>query len=236
MSDATIRKWTWVARVLTLLGVLAGIMGAAQQLPAAVRDYAALAVSMLGAGAAWIYSFLPAGKMPPAPKLPPAATAVFIVGLLAVVAAMALPACKASSMRIATQTVRHVQQARELTGKQLAAAMRAAHARCLLKHGAKTTEFKACVKPVLDAQDKWRKYARPVVDTSADSAKTALKTKALVDACKKAKDCHKRVLAFLRSGYCALSRGLKSFGHFLSDKGSAVLGALTVFEGVICGD
>lgn len=162
----------------------------------------------------------------------------FGVGMLALGAALAvlvlLGSCKASPMKIAGTTVRALQQGRDLAGKQLAATIRAKHAECKTTHGAKTPGFAACVKDVLAAQDLWRKYIRPAIDTSADVANTALKTTAFVNACKKAKDCHKRVIAFLRKGYCAASRWLRSFGHLLSDKGQAVLGTFTSFQGVIC--
>lgn len=62
MSERNIKIWTWVARAVTLLAVLAGITAAAQRVPVEVRDYAAFVVSMMGAFSAWIYSFLPGGK------------------------------------------------------------------------------------------------------------------------------------------------------------------------------
>ena len=65
MTEKRQNIWTWVARVVTLLAVLAGILSAAQQVPVEVRDYAALVVSMMGAFAAWIYSFLPGGRPKP---------------------------------------------------------------------------------------------------------------------------------------------------------------------------
>lgn len=59
MSEQRKALWTWIARVVVLLGMFAGILAAAKQLPAVVHDYAALAVSLLSALTAWIYSFLP---------------------------------------------------------------------------------------------------------------------------------------------------------------------------------
>ena len=59
MDEKRKQLWTWIARVVTLLSVFAGILAAAKQLPPEARDYAALGVSLLGAFVAWVYSFLP---------------------------------------------------------------------------------------------------------------------------------------------------------------------------------
>lgn len=67
MNEKRKAIWTWIARVAVLLGMFAGILAAAKQLPVEVHDYSALAVSLLGAFSAWIYSFLPgkdAGSKP----------------------------------------------------------------------------------------------------------------------------------------------------------------------------
>jgi hypothetical protein len=144
--------------------------------------------------------------------------------------------CKAGPVKIAATMIRAGQQTRDLTAKQLAAAMRTKHAECKRKHGPKTPEFAACVKKVLEAQSAWAKYARPVVDTTASAASAALKTKAIVDKCKQEKNCAKVVLAIMKPGVCAIMRGLAAFGALLADAGASILTALKPFEGVTCGD
>lgn len=62
MTEDKQKIWTWIARIVILLSTLAGILAAAKMLPLMVRDYSTLAVSILGAFASWIYSFLPAKK------------------------------------------------------------------------------------------------------------------------------------------------------------------------------
>ena len=68
MNEKRKATWTWIARVVVLLGMFAGILAAAKQLPAEVHDYAALAVSMFSAFTAWIYSFLPNKEQAKEPK------------------------------------------------------------------------------------------------------------------------------------------------------------------------
>lgn len=60
MTEKQITIWTWTARILTLLGLLAGVLAAADYLPVTVQRYAALTVALLGAGVGWIRGFLPA--------------------------------------------------------------------------------------------------------------------------------------------------------------------------------
>jgi len=214
-----IAAFGWLSKVIVFAGVTA------------TQIAAGLSV-LAGIARGWAAGQLPPSKV----KLPSAGTGVLFVALLGVLVALALPACKASPVKIAGQTIRHVQQARDLFAAQLASAMRAKRAECIRKHGAKTAGYAECVKQILEIQSKWKRYSRPVIDTSCSVANTALKTNAFVDACKKAKDCHKRVIAFLRLGYCAISRGLKALGHLFPDKGQSVLSTLTSLEGVICGD
>ncbi len=68
MTEKRKNLWTWIARVVVLLTLLAGALHTAKQLPAAVHEYAALAAAMLGIGSAWIYSFLPSKTQDAEPK------------------------------------------------------------------------------------------------------------------------------------------------------------------------
>lgn len=156
-----------------------------------------------------------------------------LVGAAMLMAAFGL-GCKMTTHDVGVQMVRAEQQARDLTGSQLGAAMRMGHLSCKTKHGAKTPAFAACVKPYLDAQGSWRKYIRPVMDTTAQAGLTVLKTKAIVDKCKAEKNCDKVILAILKPGACAILRGLRVWGHLLADRGAALLSALGMFEGVAC--
>ena len=225
MSAKTAKVLAWVAWVFVLIGLVSGAVAAfawvtdiGQQVAAGISVIALLIAAELNRR-------LPSSK----------AMASGIVGLLLVGLLVGGAGCALGPYDIAVRTVRTVQQARDLTGAQLAAAMRSKRADCVEKHGAKTKGYADCVRGVLEAQDKWAKIARPVVDTSCQAAVTALRTTAFVEKCKADKDCNKRILTFVALGYCAISRGLRFFGHFFSDKGSAVLNTMSAFEGVACG-
>lgn len=225
MTERAVKIWTWVARVATFLSLAAGALASATDVlsPGAIKVLA-LAVSILTLFVGWIRGFLPAVKS----RIVPAALLVFAAML------MLSAGCKATSYDVAVRSVRGLQQVRDLTGKQLATVMRTTHAECKAKHGAKTKEFADCVKPVLGHHDNWRKYVRPIMDTTAESGKAALTTTAIVEKCKKEKNCDKVLLKILAPGACAIMRGVKAFGHLFADKGSAVLTALKPFEGVAC--
>lgn len=145
-----------------------------------------------------------------------------------------IPGCAASSHHISANMVRGLQQARDVTGAQLGAAIRLGHLSCKAKHGAKTAAFAACAKPYLDAQTNWGKYIRPAADTTAQAGLTVLSTKAIVDKCKVEKNCDKVVLAIMAPAACAIIRGLRAWGHLLADKGAAILSSLGMFEGAAC--
>lgn len=160
-----------------------------------------------------------------------------IVLLSAVAAVMILawlPGCKVTTHDIAVHMVRGLQQTRNLTGSQLGAGMRITYASCKAKHPGDKPALKACIKPALDLQAKWKGYIRPVVDTTAQSGKAVLQTKVVVDRCKREKNCDKVIFAIIKPGACAILRGLTAFGHLLADKGAAILASLGIFEGVIC--
>lgn len=227
MTDRQANYWRWAGRILILLAGLGGILAAAKQLPGWIQGYAALGAALLGYASRWCEQQLPAAK----PRAPVAAVLLLLAATL-----MLSAGCKMSTHDVAVQMVRAQQQARAVTGAQLGASMRLGHLACKSKHGARTPEFAACVKPYLAAQNSWRKYIRPSADTTAQAGLTVLRTKAIVDKCKREKNCDKVVLAILKPGACAIMRGLRAWGHLLSDKGAAVLSALGMFEGVTCGD
>lgn len=225
MSARTAKALAWIAWAFVLIGSVSGAVAAfawltdfGQQVAAGVSVIAMLV-------AAEIRRRLPSSK----------ALRTGIVGLLLAGLLMGGAGCVLGPYDIAVRSVRTMQEARDLTGAQLGAAIRSQRAQCIEQHGSKTQGYADCMRSIFAGQDKWKKIARPVVDTTCQVATTALKTTAFVEKCKKEKNCDKKVLALLALGYCAISRGLRFFGHFFSDKGSAVLNTLGAFEGVTCG-
>lgn len=227
MTEKQQNIWKWIGRVLILLAGLGGIIAAADQVPAAIKQYAALAVALLGFGARWVEQQLPAVTKPGG-KVGPMALVILALAL------MLSAGCPLKPYDIAVRSVRGMQQARDLTGSQVATYLRSEHARCKAAHGAKTKAFADCIKPALEVQDKWAQLVRPVVDTTAQAGLAALQTQAVVEKCKAEKNCASVIFALIKPGGCAILRGLRAFGHLLADKGAAVLAALKPWEGVTC--
>ena len=162
-------------------------------------------------------------------KLAGAGMALFVT-----VALMFSAGCGLGPRGVAAHTIRALQQARDLTAKQLAAAAAAKHVECKAAHGVRNQAFADCVRDHRQALDRWRQLVRPVVDSSAGVAVAAMDTEAIVKKCKARKNCAAVVLALLQPGACAIMRGLRAFGHYLSDKGTAVLTVLKAFEVLSC--
>jgi hypothetical protein len=154
--------------------------------------------------------------------------------LSAVAAVMILAWSSCSATAAATRAVRGLQQARDLTAKQLAAMVRTRHLACLEKHGTRTPEYAACVKESRGWLVLWQDAIRPAADTSAAVGVAALQTEALVRKCKAEKNCLKVILAMMKPGACALARALKAFGHKLPDKGAGIASAVSVLGVVSC--
>ncbi len=219
MTDARINQWRWTARVLALLGLLAGVMAAASKLPAMVQDYAALAVSLLGVGHYWIIGFLPV-----APKRAP----VLPVLLLLLAGGLMWSACNPYS--IAWRTLDGVQQARALTAQQLASTGHRRHEVCLATHGPNTDGYRVCIEPTAKMLRHWQREARPAIIAAVQITASSLQIAERVKADKKVK-----WLELLKPALCALSRVVKLYSHYLPDEGASIVGVLGMVEGVTCG-
>lgn len=217
MTNRQINAWTWAARLLTLLSLLAGVLAAADYLPQWVQRYAALAVALSGAAVGWIRGFLPAVKSRVLP----------VAVLLAVSAALMLSACP-KPYDAAWRTLDSIQKARDLTAQQLAAAGGAKHKDCLKDHGPKTQAFAECIQAHRKALEQWQKNARPAINSSIQVTVTALQIAERTKAEKM------DWISLLRPAACALFRVAKAWGHYWPDKGKAVLNVMSLLEGVTC--
>lgn len=168
------------------------------------------------------------------PDRPNAFTVGMIIIGLALAVLLSLGACRVTAYDVAVRTARSLQQARDLTAKQLAASAAARHAECKAQYGVKNEAFANCIRSHRKALEVWQETIRPILDTVCSAAIAALQTTALVKACKAARDCDKRILKLIAPGACALLRGLKAFGHLLPDGAGAVLSVLGSFEGLVC--
>ncbi len=159
---------------------------------------------------------------------------VAIILLSMVCAVMVLAWSSCSPTAGAVRGVRALQQARNLTARQLAAMVHARHLDCLQRHGTKTPEYTACIKDPRAWLSLWQGAIRPAADASAAVGVAALQTEALVRKCKAEKNCTKVILSMMKPGACAITRGLKAWGHKLPDKGAGVLGAIELLGVMSC--
>jgi hypothetical protein len=215
--------WKWAGRIMILLAGLGGIIAAADYMPAMVKNYAALAVALLGFAARWAEQQLPPVK---GPKGPPVAILLILAGCLI---AMGMAGCP-KPYDAAWRTVDAVQKTRDLTAQQLASAANAKHTECKKAHGAKTPGFADCVKKHRDALDHWRKIARPATNSAIQVTATSLQIAERVEANKPKIDW----ISLLKPAACALFRVARSWGHYWPDKGKTVLNMMSLLEGVTC--
>ncbi len=216
MTDARINQWRWTARVLALLGLLAGVLAAASKLPAMVQDYAALAVALVGAGHYWIIGFLPV-----APKRAP----VLPVLLLLLAFGLMWSACNLTTgYRGVTVAVKVGNE----TGKTIAAVCADKRRACIDKHGGNVQDLQACVLPCHKALTAWTTIVRPAINTSTEAAFAALET------ARQAKRPDSTWVAKLRPGLCALAAILQEWRVLLGDKAAPLLSLLKTVEDVAC--
>ncbi len=216
MTEKQITYWTWTARILALLGLIAGVLAAADRLPEWLQTYAVLGVAIMGVCNGWIRGFLPAIKSRVLP----------VVLLIVALALMLSAGCKAG---IEWRTLDAVQHARALTAQQLAAVGHTKHRACLATHGAQTDGYRVCIEPTRAMLRHWQREARPAiiaaVQITASSLQIAEKVKAEKDV---------KWLELLKPALCALARVVKLFKAYLPDGGASINGVLAMAEGVTC--
>lgn len=224
MTAKRIIIWTWIARVVTLLGVLAGILAAAQQLPVEARDYAALAVSLLGAFAAWIYSFLPAKK-----ARPPALPILILAGAL-----MLSAGCpsNAAGYRALTVGVKVTNEA----GKTLASVCKAKRLSCVDKLGTEDkVALRECLGDCPKALKHWVQIVKPAVGSGVEVTFRALEAARDKRECAKNKPKCKDWVYHLKGWGCTLIRAVTLWRDLLGKTAAErYLNLLASVESWVC--
>ena len=230
MTDKAIRQWTWAARLLTILGVLAGILAAAQQLPEWFRDYSTIAVALLGAVAAWIYSFLPAAGPGSGSWMPPTAVAVLML------AALAAGSCKLPPLATAYRTHALLITARDGAGETLAKVQRAKMLRCEADHRPSAPNWKAllkaCYQDVRAPVTAWTKHVRPAITAAAAALWLALESAYIAG--RKGLDTTARASALACATLTAAEVAIKPYAAQLGSLRVLVLGALAGGRLLVC--
>lgn len=153
--------------------------------------------------------------------------------LIAMVAACLIIASFGTGCRgpydAAWRSLDSIQKAKSLTAQQLAQVAKANHEKCLKANGPKTEDYAHCVKDTRAMLSTWQKTVRPAVNSAVNITATAI---TIAERAKQ--DPKLKWITLLKPAVCALMRVAKDWGHYYADKGAAVLGALTAFEGVVC--
>jgi len=154
----------------------------------------------------------------------------FIAAMIAIAGAIAillyLGGC--NPYAVAWRTMDGVIKARDLTAQQLAGVAKQKNLECVAAHGVKTPAYTACIKPTRDILEHWQKQARPAINSALQI------TAASVQIAERVKDSKIDWLAILRPAACALWRCVKSWGHYLPDKGQTALLAINPFGEMLC--
>ncbi len=155
---------------------------------------------------------------------------MFIVAMVSIAGAIAillyLGGC--NPYAAAWRTMDGVIKARDLTAQQLAAVAKVKHQDCVKEHGAKTQGFADCINGTRKMLGTWQKQVRPAINSSLQI------TAASVQIAERVKDKKMDWIGLLRPAACGLFRAVKSWGHYLPDKGQTVLKSIGTFGELIC--
>lgn len=228
MTERKITIWTWTARVLTLLGLLAGVLAAAKQLPVEIRDYAALVVALLGVGNGWINGFLPARKTRAAASMV----------LLAIAALLMLSAgCKVPPLATAYRSHALLLTARDGAGAALEKTQRAQMIKCEADTTAPLTpkaksDLLACYRKVRAPVSAWVTRIKPAI-TAAASALWLLLEIAYV-AGDTALSKNRKAASVACSALEAAEAALEQYADKLGELRTVVLGAIAGGKVLVC--
>jgi hypothetical protein len=226
MTETQQSRWRWAGRILIGLAGVAGILAAANQVPMMIKEWAALAVALLGFAARWCEQQLPAARGPAGPAGGPGVGTTGVI-LLIVLLAIAATACT-SPYAAAKRSTWALMRATQTAGDGLGGLVQEAHRECLAKNGQGTEAYKACMRPWRGRLQAWHGYGRPAARTSVATLYGSVR---LAEAAKaKPPD----VIALLKTGGCALLSGVREWGHLLPDKASGVLQLLAGLDPAIC--
>lgn len=229
MTDKQQSRWRWAGRILIFMAGVAGILAAANQVPTAIKEWAALAVALLGFAARWCEQQLPAARGPAAPAAPAAGSGAGVAALLLLVflLAIAVAAC-ASPYAAAKRSTWSLMKATQTAGHGLATLARDADAKCSQQHPGGSEAYRTCTALWLKRLDAWRDYGRPAARSSVAGLYGAVRVSEV------AKARPPDIAAGFKAGGCALLRGVREWGHMLPDRGAGVLKLLAGLDPAVC--
>lgn len=233
MTDTQIKRWTWASSILILLAGLAGVLAAADYIPAGVRQFAALGVALLGVASRWCEQQLPPRKEIAAK--PPASGAAGPIAILAIVAALAMPACP-NALATAYRTHAVLVTARDGAGETLAATQRAAMVKCEAEHKPPAENWRLamvdCYKRVRAPVAAWVQHVRPAITAALAAFWLALEASYVAG--DKALDKAGKAAAGACAALKAAEVGLTQYRDKLGSIGETVLAAVAAGKVLVC--
>jgi hypothetical protein len=133
-----------------------------------------------------------------------------------------------SKLGVGYRSVLLVRNAGDATSKALAVVAEAGRTKCKAKHKIKTAGYATCIKPYLNALEKWRLYVKTSVNTALAAAFGVLE---VARARKKKKA---PWLEALKPGACALVLALKQWRELMPKDAKSLLTLLVGVEGLVC--
>jgi hypothetical protein len=229
MNERQVKIWTWVSRVLQLLGLLAGVLASADKLPPWVQEHAALAVALLAVAVGWVNGLLPAK---PSKILPAVA-----LGLLALV--MMLSAGCGNGLANAYRTHGLLVIAGNATGKTMAAVCRAKRQDCMAEYhksvelnpgsaSAASTTARQCMAACKRALHHWTQHGRPGLNAGLSLYWASLETARIAKSKKVSiPDKAKPLL-------CGLFRAADELRHLFGEALKSILLPVIGLKGLVC--
>lgn len=228
MSDKSIKVWTWVARVLALIGLLAGGLAAAERLPDWLQNYAALGNALVALAVGWVRGFLPAVKSK--------VLSVAIVGLVLVLVAIPASSCKVPPVVTLYRVHGLIVTGRDGADKLLHTTQGAAVARCRASHQAPAEEWRtkliACLENAVAPLRPWVKHIKPALTAAGDALWLVLEAVHVAgDSTLSTSD---KALAVACTSLTAAQTTLKQYAEQLGNLAKMILGAVAGGKVLVC--
>jgi hypothetical protein len=215
VTDKTISRFQWASRVLALLGLLGGIVTAADWLAPEVVRWSALATALMLAAARWCEQQIPARN----PSTVPSVVTMLLVGLLAT-------SC-GGPYAAAYRTTLAVRGAGDTMDRAAALAVNIEGDKC---RAAQAQDVKACVRATRAWawQQSWRKAGVTSLNAAIIGTVAGIRIAEMTGS--KTFDW----MTGLRAGVCALAGMVAQYGDLMGSAKAVVMLAVQAVKGVSC--
>lgn len=150
------------------------------------------------------------------------------VAALLAVAYLCSQIVSCSKLGVGYRSVLVVRNAGDATSKALAAVAEAGRVKCKAAHKVKTAEYASCIKPYLDALEKWRLYVKPAINTALAA------TFGVLEAAKQRGQKKAPWLKAMKPGACKLSGALEQWKALSPEDFKSLIALIKSVEGLVC--